>query len=84
MCTSFCAIAAAGGPTSDADEDVVLLRMMPNGQLEQIEYAFGDASEPLVNGDVLFVEASTRGNVGGLFDFIGRILNPFNSLIDLF
>ena len=79
------AIAAAGGPTQDADsEEVVLLRMMPDGRIEQLLYAFGDASEPLVEGDVLFVEPSTRGDVGNIFDFVGRILNPFNSLLNLF
>ena len=79
------AIAAAGGPTQDADaEEVVLLRMMPDGRVEQLLYAFGDASEPLVEGDVLYVEPSARGDVGNIFDFVGRILSPFNSLFNLF
>lgn len=78
------AIAAAGGPNKDADADsVVLLRMMPDGRVEQMSYAFGDASEPLVEGDVLYVEPSTRGNVGTVFDFIGRILSPFSSFFNL-
>ena len=79
------AIAAAGGLNRDADGDeIVLLRMMPDGRVDQIAYAFGEASEPLVEGDVLYVEPSTRGNVGEIFDFVGRVLNPFNSLFNLF
>ena len=79
------AVAAAGGPTQDADVDeVVLLRMLPDGRVDQLAYAFGEASEPLIEGDVLYVEASARGNVGEVFDFVGRILNPFNSLFNLF
>ena len=79
------AVAAAGGPTADADtEEVVLLRMMPDGRVEQLLYTFGEASEPLIEGDVVFVEASGRGDVGSVFDFIGRILNPFSSLLDIF
>ncbi len=79
------AVAAAGGPTVDADtEEVVVLRMMPDGRVEQLLYTFGEASEPLIEGDVVFVEASGRGGVGNMFDFIGRILNPFGALVDLF
>ncbi|MEM8501983.1 MAG: polysaccharide biosynthesis/export family protein [Cyanobacteria bacterium P01_D01_bin.1] len=79
------AVAAAGGPTDDADKkDVVLLRMMPDGRVEQLSYAFGEASEPLMEGDVVFVEPSGRGSVGNVFDFLGRILNPFGSLLRLF
>ncbi|MGB3786624.1 MAG: polysaccharide biosynthesis/export family protein [Phormidesmis sp.] len=79
------AVAAAGGPTEDADKkDVVLLRMMPDGRIEQLSYTFGEASEPLIEGDVVFVEPSGRGNVGNVFDFLGRILNPFGTLLRLF
>ena len=79
------AIAAAGGPTENAaDQDVRLLRMLPDGRVEQLTYAFGEASEPLVEGDVVYVEPSARGNVSNVFDFIGNILNPFNSLFNLF
>jgi len=79
------AVAAAGGPTPDADTDeVTLLRMMPDGSVDQISYAFGEASEPLVEGDVVFVEPSSRGNVGDVFDFVGRILNPFGQLFNIF
>lgn len=78
------AIAAAGGPTSDAEtNDVVLLRMMPDGRIAELNYAFGEASEPLIEGDVVFVEASGQGRVGNVFDFLGRILNPFGSLLNL-
>ncbi|MEO1633992.1 MAG: polysaccharide biosynthesis/export family protein [Cyanobacteria bacterium J06631_9] len=78
------AIAAAGGPNQDADtDDVTLLRMMPDGRIEQISYAFGEASEPLIEGDVVFVEPSNRGNVGNVFDFVGRILNPFGQIFEL-
>lgn len=79
------AVAAAGGPTPDADTDeVTLLRMMPDGRVEQLAYAFGEASEPLVEGDVVYVEPSSRGNVGTVFDFVGRVLNPFSALFNLF
>lgn len=79
------AVAAAGGPTTDADtEAVTLLRMKPDGRVEQLAYTFGEASEPLIDGDVVFVEASNQGSVGSAFDFLGRILNPFGSLLNLF
>ncbi|MEL6815659.1 MAG: SLBB domain-containing protein [Cyanobacteria bacterium J06598_3] len=78
------AVAAAGGPTPDADKEAVtLLRMMPDGRVEQLAYTFGEASEPLIDGDVVFVEASNQGSVGSAFDFLGRILNPFGSLLNL-
>lgn len=79
------AVAAAGGPTVDANtEDVVVLRMLPDGRVDQLLYTFGEASEPLIEGDVVFVESSGRGGVGNAFDFLGRILSPFGSLLDLF
>jgi len=78
------AVAAAGGLTVDADaEEVVLLRMMPDGRLEELLYTFGEASEPLIAGDVVVVQPSGRGNVGGVFDFLGRILSPFSSFLNL-
>ncbi|MGB7087607.1 MAG: SLBB domain-containing protein [Phormidesmis sp.] len=79
------AVAAAGGPTPDADKDeITLLRMMPDGRVEELIYAFGEASEPLVEGDVVYVEPSTRGRVGGTFDFLGRILSPIGRLFGIF
>ncbi|MEO0769989.1 MAG: polysaccharide biosynthesis/export family protein [Cyanobacteria bacterium J06649_4] len=79
------AVAAAGGPTPDADTgEVTLLRQMPDGSVDQILYAFGEASEPLIDGDVVFVEPSAQGNVGDVFDFVGRILNPFGLLFNIF
>lgn len=78
------AVAAAGGLTVDADsEDVLLLRMMPDGRLEELLYSFGEASEPLIAGDVVVVQPSGQGDVGGVFDFIGRILSPFSSFFNL-
>lgn len=79
------AVAAAGGLNKDADPDeVVLLRMQPDGSVAQREYTFGEASDPLMNGDVVVVQTSSRGEVGTTFDFIGRILSPFGALLNIF
>ena len=79
------AVAAAGGLNEDADPDeVVLLRMQPDGSVEQSEYTFGEASDPLMSGDVVVVQKSNRGEVGTTFDFIGRILSPFGALFNIF
>ena len=79
------AVAAAGGLNADGDEEeVVLLRMQPDGSVEQLVYTFGEASDPLMNGDVVVVQPSNRGEVGNTFDFLGRILSPFGALFNIF
>ena len=78
------AIAAAGGFTENAQEDaIVLLRMSPEGRLEQQVYAFGETSTPLRDGDVIVVDATTRSDVGNTFDFLGTVLNPLSTLFFL-
>lgn len=79
------AVAAAGGFTDDADpEALAVLRMSPEGRLEPIEFTFGEASEPLKNGDLIVVGQSTRGTVGTFFDFLGRVFDPFGVLFRIF
>ncbi|MEM6450071.1 MAG: polysaccharide biosynthesis/export family protein [Cyanobacteria bacterium P01_D01_bin.105] len=79
------AVAAAGGLNSDANpEEVMLLRMQADGRVEQLAFTFGEASAPLTEGDVIVVQPSERGEIGGTFDFIGRILNPFGALFNIF
>lgn len=78
------AVAAAGGLTVDADtEGVVLYRMAADGRLAERTFAFGDASTTLMQGDLIVVTPSGRGNVGDNFDFLDRVLNPFGFLFRL-
>ncbi|MEL6248224.1 MAG: polysaccharide biosynthesis/export family protein [Cyanobacteria bacterium J06648_16] len=78
------AIAAAGGLTPDADaNELVLFRMAPDGRLAEQTFAFGDVSTTLMQGDLVVVKPSSRGNVGDNFDFLGRILGPFGFLFRL-
>ena len=79
------AVAAAGGLSDDARKNgIVLFRMAPNGHLEQQAFAFEEANEPLMNGDLIVVDKSSRGNVGNVFDFLGRLLLPIGPLLRLF
>lgn len=79
------AVAAAGGVTNDGQKDkIVVVRMTPDGRLEQRSFSFGKPSEPLMNGDVIVVERNRRGAVASVFDFLGRVVNPFGPLIRLF
>lgn len=79
------AVAAAGGPTNDANlNDVVLFRMAPNGQLTQQTFRFGEDSGPLHQGDVILVGRSTSSSVGSVFNFLGTLLNPFSALSNIF
>lgn len=79
------AIAAAGGFTKEARQDnVMVLRMMPDGRLDKRTFAFGTVSEPLMNGDLIVVEKTRRGAVGDVFDFLGRVINPFAPILRLF
>lgn len=73
------AVAAAGGLTREGSEEkITLFRIQPDGRLQQTTYEFGEDSEPLVSGDIIVVGQSTSSNIGGIFDFLGRILNPFS------
>lgn len=79
------AVAAAGGLTEDSDdEEITLFRLTSDGRVEQQNYVFGESSEPLRDGDLIVVGRSTRSNIGGVFDFVGRVLNPFRIITDLF
>lgn len=79
------AVAAAGGLTNDGHKDkLMLVRMMPDGRLEQRAFSFGKPSETLMNGDLIVVEKNRRGTVANVFDFLGRVVNPFGPLIRLF
>lgn len=76
------AVAAAGGPTDKADQDSILLfRLSPTGQLEQQTFEFGEASEPLRNGDLIVVEKSTAN---GILDTVGQLFPVLNPLLFLF
>ncbi|MFQ4138987.1 polysaccharide biosynthesis/export family protein [Nodosilinea sp. PGN35] len=79
------AVAAAGGPTNDANlNEIVLFRMAPNGQLTQQTFRFGEDSGPLHQGDVILVNRNATGNVGSVFNFLGTLLNPFSALSNIF
>lgn len=79
------AVIAAGGFTENAREgEIALLRMSPEGRLEQQVYAFGETSTPLRDGDVIVVDATTRRDVGNTFEFLGTILNPLSTFFFLF
>ncbi|MEB3267957.1 MAG: polysaccharide biosynthesis/export family protein, partial [Leptolyngbya sp.] len=79
------AVAAAGGPSENANlNSIILFRMAPNGQLTQQTFRFGEDSGPLQQGDVILVDRNTTSAVGNVFDFIGTILNPFGALSNIF
>jgi polysaccharide export outer membrane protein len=76
------AVAAAGGPARGAARNRIrLLRMAPNGQLEQQNFRFGEESVTLREGDVIVIER--RGSQRFL-DVVGQVLNPLNFLNFLF
>lgn len=76
------AVIAAGGFTEDArEEKIALFRASPGGQFEQKVYTFGEATEPLMDGDVIVVDTKKR-RLRKAFRFIGSILNPLDFLLD--
>lgn len=76
------AIAAAGGPTSDANTNsIVLARMREDGQLSQEEFGFGEATTNVRNGDLIYVRKSTSSNI---LDFLGDIASPIRVLLGIF
>jgi polysaccharide export outer membrane protein len=75
------AVAAAGGPTERAQmKSIRLLRVSPDGKLERREYAFGDDTGPLRDGDVILVQESKSRRT---LDTLGRILGPIAPLLYL-
>jgi polysaccharide biosynthesis/export protein len=76
------AVAAAGGPTDKADtNDIAWLRLRANGSIERKTIAFGQPSEPLMDGDVLVVSKSSTST---FIDLAGGILSPLAPLFFLF
>jgi polysaccharide biosynthesis/export protein len=75
------AIAAAGGLTNDASDNLTLLRVAPDGTLDRREVAFGESSEPLRNGDVI---VASRSSFDSVLDAVGTLLSPITTLFYLF
>lgn len=75
------AIAAAGGLTAEASQNLTLLRISEGGTLERRQISFGNESEPLREGDVLVASRSTLNSV---LDTVGNLLSPITSLFLLF
>ncbi|WAL62601.1 SLBB domain-containing protein [Thermocoleostomius sinensis] len=75
------AVAAAGGPTDDANTRSIELLRMVDGRLERQTYDFGDASSPLLDGDVIVV---SKSNSSSLLDSLGRIIPLLNPFLFLF
>jgi polysaccharide biosynthesis/export protein len=76
------AIGAAGGiTTTGARSKIRLLRMAPNGQLEEQTFRFGEASVTLQEGDVIVVE---RKQTQRVLDVLGQVLNPLSFIRWLF
>jgi polysaccharide export outer membrane protein len=76
------AIAAAGGPTDKANTSAVtLMRMSADGKVDRQSFAFGQASSPLMNGDVILVEKSGTSET---LDFLGAAIGPLFPLYRLF
>jgi polysaccharide export outer membrane protein len=75
------AVAAAGGPTHDANvNSVKLYRMSSDGRLEQQTLKFGEASAPLMNGDLIVVGRTTASRV---LETLGRVISPISPLLYL-
>ncbi len=74
------ALAAAGGPTNEARRSSIdLFRMGPEGQLTQQTFEFGDASEPLRDGDVIVV--AQRRSVG-ILNFLSLLFGPLGDFVN--
>lgn len=72
------AIAAAGGPTDKANTSAVtLIRMSPDGKVERQNFAFGQASAPVRNGDVILVDKSGTSNT---LDLLSAFSSPLQFL----
>jgi polysaccharide biosynthesis/export protein len=75
------AVAAAGGPTDDANTRSIELLRMVDGRLERQTHDFGDASSPLLDGDVIVV---SKSNTSNLLDSLGRVIPLLNPFLFLF
>jgi polysaccharide biosynthesis/export protein len=76
------AVAAAGGPNDKADSNqIALLRMTPEGKIDQRVFSFGQSAEPLRDGDVIVVAKSSTSSS---LDFFGSLLTPLTPLFFLF
>ncbi len=74
------AIAAAGGPTPDANTGAIILaRMGDDGQLVEEEFRFGEETPTVRNGDLIYVQKSTTSNV---LDFLEAISSPLRLFLD--
>ncbi|RMF62362.1 MAG: hypothetical protein D6742_20420 [Cyanobacteria bacterium J069] len=74
------AIAAAGGPTPNANtRAVVLARRGESGQLVQQEFRFGQETTTIQNGDLIYVKKSAGSDI---LDFLGAISSPLRLLLD--
>lgn len=78
------AIATAGGFTENADDaDIQLLRLLPDGRVALQTFEFGDTSGPLLTGDILVVGRRRRSRIRDVFDFIGSVLNPIDTGVEI-
>jgi polysaccharide biosynthesis/export protein len=78
------AIAIAGGPTEDARlSQVAFIRMNDDGQIERQTVDLRNLSDnyQVQDGDVVLVPQTDTSSA---LDFIGRIINPFNFILNLF
>jgi polysaccharide biosynthesis/export protein len=75
------AIAAAGGPTRNANtRSITLFRISPTGQLRQQSFSLGAASTTILNGDVIIVRRSMTSNI---LNFLGDIASPIRVLLEV-
>jgi len=77
------AVAIAGGPTEDARlSQVDFIRMNDNGQVERQTVDLRNLSDnyQIQDGDVVIVP---KKGVSSVLDFAGRIINPFNFILNL-
>ena len=74
------AVAAAGGRTDEADNDIALLRMSAEGRLEERDFNFGEVSPVLRDGDIIFVDKKSTNR---FLDFLGDLLNPISTIFSI-
>ncbi|MDX2099579.1 MAG: polysaccharide biosynthesis/export family protein [Leptolyngbyaceae cyanobacterium bins.59] len=76
------AVAAAGGPTDKARTDsMTLLRVSEDGRLERQEFAFGNNTVQLKDGDVIVVDKSFFSST---LETLSNIINPLTPFLFLF
>lgn len=74
------AIAAAGGPTNEAQSSIGLFRMAADGRLTQQTLELGDNSGPLRDGDILLIE---RTRTVDFLTFLNLLMNPLGDLANV-